>query len=127
MQNHFLIGEKYIDWFNDTGIKLIEKSKLKSFTLERLKKNMERQSELGFEAEKFVLEYELRMRNKHPTCSKIRIISEEDVSAGYDIESYIDDKSIVLDSKKIHNTKNISAITVEDVLQAAKLHLNFSY
>ena len=97
MQNHFLIGEKYIDWFNDTGIKLIEKSKLKSFTLERLKKNMERQSELGFEAEKFVLEYELQIRNKHPTCSKIRIISEEDVSAGYDIESYIDDKSIVLD------------------------------
>lgn len=37
------------------------------------------------------------------------------------------EKSIVLDSKKIHNTKNISAITVEDVLQAAKLHLNFSY
>ena len=37
------------------------------------------------------------------------------------------EKSIVLDSKKLHNTKNISAITVEDVLQAAKLHLNFSY
>ena len=29
-------------------------------------------------------------------------------------------KSIILDSKKIYNTKNISAITVEDVLQAAK-------
>ena len=37
------------------------------------------------------------------------------------------EKSIVLDSKKIHNTKNISAITVEDVLEAAKRHLNFSY
>ena len=35
------------------------------------------------------------------------------------------EKSIVLDSKKIHNTKNISAITVEDVLTAAKLHLNY--
>ena len=35
--------------------------------------------------------------------------------------------SIVLDSKKIYNTKSVSAITVEDVLQAAKLHLNFSY
>ena len=35
--------------------------------------------------------------------------------------------SIVLDSKKLYNTKNVSAITVEDVLQAAKLHLNFSY
>ena len=37
------------------------------------------------------------------------------------------EKSIILDSKKIHNTKNISAITVEDVLEAAKRHLNFSY
>ena len=36
-------------------------------------------------------------------------------------------RSIVLDSKKLYNTKNISSITVEDVLQAAKQHLNFSY
>ena len=35
--------------------------------------------------------------------------------------------SIVLDSKKIYNSKNISLITVEDVLKAAKQHLNFSY
>ena len=33
--------------------------------------------------------------------------------------------SIVLDSKEIYNTKNIEAISVEDVLQAAKQHLNF--
>jgi ADP-heptose:LPS heptosyltransferase len=35
------------------------------------------------------------------------------------------DKSIILDSKKIYKTKNIASITVEDVLQAAKQHLNF--
>ena len=35
------------------------------------------------------------------------------------------EKSIVLDSKKIHNTKNISAITVEDVLTAAKRYLSY--
>ena len=29
-------------------------------------------------------------------------------------------KSITLDSKRIHKTKNISAISVEDVLQAAR-------
>ena len=33
-------------------------------------------------------------------------------------------KSIILDSKKIHNTKSISAITVEDVQQAVKQFLN---
>ena len=37
------------------------------------------------------------------------------------------EKSIILDSKRIHNTNDISAITVEDVLKAAKQHLNFSY
>ena len=36
-------------------------------------------------------------------------------------------KSIIIDSKKIYKTENISAITVEDVLQAAKQHLNFLY
>ena len=36
-------------------------------------------------------------------------------------------RSIVLDSKKLYNTKNVAAITVEDVLEAAKRHLNFSY
>ena len=33
--------------------------------------------------------------------------------------------SIILDSKKIYKTENISAITVEDVLLAAKQFLNF--
>ena len=34
---------------------------------------------------------------------------------------------IILDSKKLYKTKDISAITVGDVLTAAKQHLNFSY
>ena len=37
------------------------------------------------------------------------------------------ENSIVLDSKKLYNTKNVAAITVEDVLEAAKQHLIFSY
>ena len=32
---------------------------------------------------------------------------------------------IVLDSKKLYNTKSVSSITVENVLNAAKLHLNY--
>ena len=35
------------------------------------------------------------------------------------------DKSIVLDSKKLHNTKDVTSITVEDVLLAVKQHLSF--
>ena len=33
--------------------------------------------------------------------------------------------SLVLDSKKIYKSKNVSDITVEDVLQASKQLLNF--
>ena len=33
--------------------------------------------------------------------------------------------SIILDSKKLHNTKNVSSITVNDVLNAAAHHLNY--
>ena len=33
--------------------------------------------------------------------------------------------SIVLDSKKLYNTKDVSSISVEDVLNAAKQHLNY--
>ena len=33
--------------------------------------------------------------------------------------------SIILDSKKLYKTKNVSAITVEDVLQAAKQFVSF--
>ena len=35
------------------------------------------------------------------------------------------DKSIILDSKKIYNSKNISLINVEDVLRASRQLLNF--
>ena len=35
------------------------------------------------------------------------------------------EKSIILDSKDLHNTRNISAITVEDVLKAAKQFADF--
>ena len=34
------------------------------------------------------------------------------------------DQSIILDSKKIYKSKNVSDITVEDVLLAAKQYLN---
>jgi len=33
--------------------------------------------------------------------------------------------SIILDSKKLYKTKNVSAISVEDVLQAARQFLSF--
>jgi len=60
------------------------------------------------------------------SLSKVPIIS---LFGPTDSEKFAPDynNSISLDSKKLYNTKDISRITVEDVLKAAKQHLNFSY
>ena len=97
INNHYNIGSSYTDWFKATGIDLIESSKKKNFSLDALLKIQEKKSIVGFEAEKFVLKYELTSRKKHPMKHKISIISEDNASAGYDIDSYNSDDSIILD------------------------------
>jgi hypothetical protein len=96
IENFFVITEKYQNWFYKEGITLIEKSETKKLSLEQFKKKQERQAELGLEAEKFVLFFEITTRKNHPQNSKIKIISNDDVSAGYDILSYLSDSSIIL-------------------------------
>ena len=113
LENFFVVTEKYSNWFNDKGIILIEKSKSKNYSLKQLKKTQEKQAELGLEAEKFVLKFEITSRKNHPNSSKIKMISDDEASAGYDIRSYLGDDSIILDkyievksySKKLSTTK----------------------
>ena len=95
--NHFNINPLLTDWFASIGIELIEASKKKNFSLRSLNNLQERQSKQGLDAEKFVLRYELNSRKKHPSKDRIEIISEDHVSAGFDIISYVSDESIVLD------------------------------
>ena len=58
------------------------------------------------------------------SLSKVPMIS---LFGPTDSEKFAPDykNSIILDSKKIYNTKNISTITVEDVLTAAEQFANF--
>ena len=49
------------------------------------------------QSERFVLNYEKLERTKNPRHNNIKIISENDVSAGYDIQSYKNDESMLLD------------------------------
>ena len=97
MKNFYVVTEKYQNWFYDEGISLIEKSGTGKLSLEQFKKKQEKQAELGLEAEKFALLFEVKNRKKHPNNNKIKIISNDDVTAGYDILSYLSDKSIILD------------------------------
>jgi len=97
VKNHFVIGSSFTNWFAEQGVNYIETSKKQKISLKALKNKLKQQEIAGFEAEKFVLEYELRLRRGHPTFNKIKIISEEDTGAGYDILSYANDASILLD------------------------------
>lgn len=69
----------------------------KKITLEELKKRLKNQEDNGRLAEEFVLNYELQRLNTHATVGKIKMISEIDVAAGYDIISYESLESIMID------------------------------
>lgn len=95
--NQFFINKKYLKWFYKHIIPLIEKSYIKNNSLQKLKRIQANQEELGKQAEEFVLAYEKRRRKNHKSYNKIEIISDIDTSAGYDVRSYINDSSIILD------------------------------
>lgn len=61
--------------------------KRKQLSLEKLKKELEKNERAGEKAELFVLSYEQK-RIGQPLSNKIKRISEVDVSAGYDIVSF---------------------------------------
>lgn len=63
------------------------KQEKRKITLEQLKKKLESDAEAGEKAEKFVLSFE-RKRIGIPLSENIKIISDIDVAAGYDIASY---------------------------------------
>lgn len=78
----FLVAET----FEKTLSKVCKQEKRK-ITLEQLKKKLQTDAEIGEKAEKFVLAFE-RERIGVPLSESIKIISDIDVTAGYDIVSY---------------------------------------
>jgi hypothetical protein len=74
--------------------RLTSKRKL---TLSELKSQLDRQEDLGKEAEMFVLDFEQRRLHGHPSVSSIRRVSEDCANAGFDIESFNDKESVFVD------------------------------
>jgi len=75
--------------------RLIEGLKYKkNLTKQDLKESLELRDKLGLEAELFVLEFENKRLKDHPFAKRIKRISDEDVCAGYDIESFSDSFSV---------------------------------
>lgn len=69
----------------------------KKLSLINLKNKIEAQEAIGKDAEIFVVNYETTRLHGHPKLNQIQRISDGDVGAGFDIESFNDNSSVFLD------------------------------
>jgi len=98
-------------------------------TLEQLKKEQKSQEERGEKAEEYILKLELSRLKGHPQYDEIKRISNENVSAGFDIQSF---KS--LDSNKIDKLIEVKSFlgtqriywSINEVKVASKKMNNYS-
>lgn len=66
-------------------------------SLRDLKAGLDEREAAGREAERFVVNYELKRLSGHPEPSSIRRISDEWANAGFDIESFDSNDSVLVD------------------------------
>lgn len=96
--NHLTIDANFNKLFRNLVVDAIaEESTRKKMSLKQLKKVLMLKEGLGKEGEEFVLAYEKKRLKNHPIIEKIVRISDENVEAGYDIESFRELDSIVID------------------------------
>ena len=88
----FFFVEKLLD-----SIVKSSENRIRKISEEQLLKELEEQRERGKIGEEFVLSYEMRRLSTRQDSSNIKIISQIDVTAGYDIISYNDEMSVSLD------------------------------
>lgn len=95
--NQFFVNPAFRKWFVAEVVPLIEESFLENRSLKNLQETEKKKVGIGRHAEEFVLSYERLLRANHVCPDNIRIVSEIDVGAGYDIQSYQTDASAILD------------------------------
>ncbi|MEO6327485.1 MAG: DUF3883 domain-containing protein [Ginsengibacter sp.] len=97
--NHLLIKKEFTNRFRESFVRGLDlkKKTSKKISLEDLKKGIYEKEQVGRQAELFVLQYEHTKLKQHPTLERVIRVSEDFVNAGYDIESFIDCDSIVID------------------------------
>lgn len=97
--NHLLIKRAFTDGVKENIIDrtFLKKDSVKKITLEQLKKGLEQKEKAGQIAELKALEFEYKRLEGHPDITKIGILSQSFVNAGYDIESFDDSDSVALD------------------------------
>jgi hypothetical protein len=91
--NEFIFRKKYEHVFIDQ----IKKHRIKK-TQEKLLKELAEKQKIGAEGELFVFQYEQLRLLGHPFLKNVRIISDIDISAGYDIISFKNIASLKIDN-----------------------------
>jgi hypothetical protein len=99
--NHLLVTNPFIDCFRTIVIKELqtnaEKRSKRRFTYEQLQNRLAINERYGLEAEVFVEAFEKKRLQGHFLANKVKRISEEFVNAGYDIESFENTESVLID------------------------------
>ena len=89
--------EFYISTHYEELISSFCKQKKRLIGIEQLKKQLEKNNMAGEQAEFYALQYEKRRVGQHPRIEEIKIISNIDVCAGYDIVSFNSNNSYEYD------------------------------
>lgn len=92
-----MVNKDYLEIFEIYIVDVLNSSNKLTRTIDQLKNDLEAKEIYGEEAEQFVLEYELKRLNSHPKKENIKQISKTDVSAGYDIQSFHSNSSVLID------------------------------
>lgn len=98
--SHLRIGAQFQTYFENDVIGWVRAESglgKKALSQDRLDEILRMKAARGELAEDFVLKYELARLCAHPSPSRIRIVGRLDVTCGYDIASYDDENSTVID------------------------------
>jgi hypothetical protein len=97
LYNFYKVNDNLIDFFKNKVLPLVDESRIKNNPQSNIQVSLDKKEELGRIAEEFVVNFERKCMAKHPNNNIIRMISDEDCGAGYDILSYQTESSIFLD------------------------------
>lgn len=100
--NLIIVNPSYQEFFNSCVISWLKSNALQkisytTFTIDQLKELNKSKELCGYEAELYVEKYEKQRLSNHPLVNKIKIISNIDVTAGYDIVSFNSHTSDIID------------------------------
>ena len=97
LYNFYKVNDNLVDFFRSNVLSLVDESRIKDNPQNNIRASLDVKEKLGRAAEEFVVSFEKKRIKKHSSSNNIRMISDEDCGAGYDILSYQTELSIFLD------------------------------